>query len=78
MMSSWTILALWATTIWMSAVNIVLLHRNHLAMNSRLTELMEAQGKVREAVGFKAGKEDHLEGLRKADAVLDDESKHGR
>ncbi len=76
-MNGWAILILWATTIILSAINVVLLHRNHLAMNSRLTELMEAQGKVREAVGFKAGREDHLDGLRKAGEALDHESKHG-
>ncbi len=49
----------------------------HLSTNSRLDELLSTTKSLARAEGFKAGQENHLDELRRAGAVLDDESKHG-
>jgi hypothetical protein len=68
---------MWLVMVFAMCSIVIMLHRNHQAMNSRLTELLIVTKALARAEGYKAGQEDNIEALRRVSESLDHELPNG-
>lgn len=70
-MNTCILVLMWLTGVGFGLVIVSMLRSNHLAMNSRLDQLLKTAKILARMEGFEEGREERLEAVRQAGAVLD-------